>query len=70
MSVSPTKNSSILSNARTYIIPVLIVMAGIMIAMGNVFASHADTLPPQTHITTSIPVVYHSSGAASGGTLK
>lgn len=73
MSVSTTTNSSILSNARTYIIPVLIVVIGIMIAMGNMFSSQAAPVPSTTthNSTTAITTTaFHVSGSTVGGALK
>lgn len=72
MSVSTTTNSSILSNARTYIIPVLIVVIGIMIAMGNMFSSQAATVPSTTHNSTTAitTTAFHVSGSTVGGALK
>lgn len=71
MSATPITNPSILSNAKTYIIPVVIVVAGIMIAMGNTFSSQAATVPTTTHnAATTITTTYHVSGPAAGGTLK
>ena len=71
MSVSTTTNSSILSNARTYIIPVLIVVIGIMIAMGNMFSSQAAPAPSTIHNSTNaITTAYHVSGSTGGGALK
>jgi hypothetical protein len=71
MSASPIKNPTLLSNAKTYIIPVLIVIAGIMIAMGNMFSTHAATMSPTSHDSiTAITADYHVSGPASGGALK
>ena len=70
MSASTTKNASALSNAKTYIIPVLIVIVGIMFAMGNMFSSNAATsLPPQTHTSTTVTAEYHASGTTIGGAL-
>jgi hypothetical protein len=74
MSVSTVKNPSVLSNAKTYIIPVLIVAIGIMIAMGNMFSSQAASVPSTVHSATSstiaAPVVYHETGSVRGGALK
>lgn len=69
MSVSTTSKSSALSNVKSYILPVLIVIAGMMFAMGNLFASSAAPLPSQTHNSTMATVEYHVSGSVSGGTL-
>jgi hypothetical protein len=72
MSASPIKNPTLLSNTKTYIIPVLIVVAGIMIAMGNMFSTHAATMAPSSHDSTitAITADYHVSGPVSGGFLK
>jgi hypothetical protein len=69
MSASTTRNPSALSNAKSYILPVLIVIAGMMFAMGNLFASNAAPLPTQTHTSTMVSVEYHSSGSVTGGAL-
>lgn len=70
MSASTIKNPSALSNAKTYIIPVLIVIAGMMFAMGNMFSSNAATLPAQTHTSTAVSAEYlHVTGSVAGGAL-
>lgn len=69
MSATTTHNHSALSNVKSYILPVLIVIAGMMFAMSNLFASNAAPMPSQTHSTAIVNAEYHVSSSATGGVL-
>ena len=68
MSVSSVKKTSALSTIRSYILPLLIVVAGMMFSMGNLFASNAAPLPSDQHTATVI-IAEHHSGGSTGGVL-